>query len=1070
MSTNSSPNFDSHNNDSNDKSNTLDKDEENYIPEDEVSVVESSCRITTSEEQNNELNENTEQPKIEKSQSDTLEPLTSIFSSLFKEFMKPTGMDDFKNINIEDELKNNFFQEDDNFVGFDIKYDPITKQMTCIINHDLTKDPSFLGLEDKQQKSTSSNNSDKLNDVDENNDTDDANDKKDLSDTSEDEKDEKDEKDKLKKQKIETQDSPSSTDKKIKNVRSQIDFFSGIGNINKLDELLSADKFNNSDYTVNSLDIASLNNKITVLDWWLEKSKTHGIELKYTNRAIDEASRLSHIKILEWWYNSGLELKYTSRAVDSAITNGKIYSLKWWISKSKLTDGKSVELKYSADGFNKCRLEEFEILDLVKLWKFSDLEFKYGREFIDFMGRLRYFKLHKYLMDNKMIKSTDILKIEPNIIGGLAQKGNMINIMDLINGSRKKSKANYNLTDFPPEIIKHIEDKEAELDNNMLVNGKAKEYIESLVKIPFGKFRQEKIFKFMHDFIVKLNEEIKEFVLKSNSGTEELDNNKTESILLKPVELLNESHVIKFFAHETTQTQYSKLYSQYKTYINLRVEYLKYVDTVLNSTVFGHESTKKQFKCIIGQWLSGGLNNGVVIGVQGPPGVGKTSLIKSSLSKCLVDFIDYDFTDYKILLAKDSDNVPRPFSFISLGGSTNGSTLIGHNITYHGSTHGDIVKCLKQAKIMNPIIFFDELDKISKTENGNEISSVLTHITDPVQNEHFTDRYFNEVPIDLSKAVIVFSYNDPTRIDRILLDRIKEINLDALKLHEKICVAKKFIIPEIIKNMGYCTEDLTLSDEQIKTLALEYTWEAGVRKLKEKIEEVIRNVHLDRLVQTENKLLVPTIEDSYIEKVMSDYHKFNFKKVNSQNKVGCINGMYATSNGLGDIMAIQIKKTYSKDALAITTTGSLEKVISESITVAKTVAWNLLTPSNKNVVINSYTNQGLHVHCPDGSTSKDGPSAGAAITCAIYSLFMNKPILSTISMTGEIDLDGNITAIGGLDAKLSGAKRAGVKVAFVPEENMRDIEILKRKNPELLDDTFRVEFLNHITQAITKIF
>jgi ATP-dependent Lon protease len=156
--------------------------------------------------------------------------------------------------------------------------------------------------------------------------------------------------------------------------------------------------------------------------------------------------------------------------------------------------------------------------------------------------------------------------------------------------------------------------------------------------------------------------------------------------------------------------------------------------------------------------------------------------------------------------------------------------------------------------------------------------------------------------------------------------------------------------------------------------------------------------------------------------------------------------------------------------LTLQTTGSLEKVISESMNVAKTVAWNLLDKVKQNSLINSMTNTGLHIHCPDGSTSKDGPSAGAAITCGIYSVFINKPIKNDISMTGEIDLDGNITAIGGLDAKLSGAKRAGVKIAYVPEENRRNVEILLKKQPELQDSTFKIEFLSHINQAITKIF
>jgi ATP-dependent Lon protease len=184
-------------------------------------------------------------------------------------------------------------------------------------------------------------------------------------------------------------------------------------------------------------------------------------------------------------------------------------------------------------------------------------------------------------------------------------------------------------------------------------------------------------------------------------------------------------------------------------------------------------------------------------------------MIKGALSKCLVDWIDYNLDlnepylneiDYTNDNSNNNSNdkaKSRPFCFMSLGGTTNGSTLSGHNITYHGATSGDIVKNLKESGIMNPILYFDELDKISNTEHGHEISSVLTHITDPVQNSHFTDRYFSEVKIDLSKCIIVFSYNDTNKIDRILLDRIQEIRLNPIRPSEKLVICRKFIIPEI---------------------------------------------------------------------------------------------------------------------------------------------------------------------------------------------------------------------------------------------------------------------------------
>ena len=1011
--------------------------------------AEFDIKIDIKDDNKIKINDNeTENPETLNKDIPSFDPLNMIFSSLFQELMKPVD----KNSDLSSLIEQFKKETDSNIFGFDVKIDPETKMTTFEINHDLRTET------DNEEKDKNNLNNERL--------------KLKLMTEIEDEiintggilklvkadeyleKHPTDDITKLNEWFKGLQHETSINMKKCKNNGDNSDNSDVCG---ELSGELSGDLSDEcgdlsdacgdlNDFCV-SINTASINNKIDVLNWWLDKHQTYNLPLKYSSDALDNASKVGHIEVLDWWFNSGLKMKYTEKAVDLANINGMIRSLDWWLTKSKdennlKDENNSIEFKYSANSFNRCMLGEDEIIELVEWWKTNNLEIKYSQQFIDFMGNFRYIKLHEYLMNNKMIKSSDTLKIRPRIL----PRENVINIMELLGRGKQNSKPRYDTVGFPEEIIKHIEEKEQELDNNMLINGKAKEYIDSLVKIPFGKYRNENIFKFMGDYIKKVNDEVQN----------------------KMIVIRNESELIKFFKNVDNQQEYVKLYNLYCEFMILRVKYLEYVDTVLNTTVYGHESTKKQFKCIISQWLSGGFNKGVVIGVQGPPGVGKTSLIKGALAKCLVDFIDYDLEQLTIKLNVESEHISRPFSFISLGGSANGSTLIGHNITYHGSTHGDIVKCLKQAKVMNPIIFFDELDKLSKTENGYEISSVLTHITDPVQNEHFTDRYFTEVPIDLSRAVIVFSYNDASKIDRILLDRIKEINVGAITVREKVLIARNFMIPEICKNIGYVSEDISLTDEQIKNLVLEFTFEAGVRKLKEKLEEIIRNVHLDRLLKQEITEL-SVIDDDYISNIMNEHHKVILKKIISEPKVGCINGMYATSNGLGDIMHIQVKKTYTKEPLTLQTTGSLEKVISESINVAKTVAWNLLKPIEKNQVINSFVNTGIHIHCPDGSTSKDGPSAGGAITCAIYSLFTNKPIKTDISMTGEIDLDGNITAIGGLDAKLSGAKRAGVKIAYVPEENKRDVEILRKKMPELFDNTFTVEFINHISQVLAKV-
>ena len=327
----------------------------------------------------------------------------------------------------------------------------------------------------------------------------------------------------------------------------------------------------------------------------------------------------------------------------------------------------------------------------------------------------------------------------------------------------------------------------------------------------------------------------------------------------------------------------------------------------------------------------------------------------------------------------------------------------------------------------------------------------------------------SEVKIDLSKCIIIFSYNDTSKIDRILLDRIQEIRVDSIKHLEKIEICKKFLIPEICKNIGYNNQDFIIHDDRLSSIILEYTHEAGVRKLKEKLQEIIRLKHVARL---ENKSIdIKTkITKKFINDTFANYPKIHYKKIKDDTRIGYINGMYATTTGIGGITVIQVQRIYHKDILGIQITGSVEKVMSESIQVAKTVAYNLLTRTQQKNIGQDFKDTGLHIHCPEGATPKDGPSAGTAIACAIYSVFTEKPIRNDIAITGEIDLDGNVTMIGGLDAKLSGAKRAGVTLALVPKENMRDIEIIKRKNPTLIDEDFKVKLVSHINDVIKFIF
>jgi len=466
------------------------------------------------------------------------------------------------------------------------------------------------------------------------------------------------------------------------------------------------------------------------------------------------------------------------------------------------------------------------------------------------------------------------------------------------------------------------------------------------------------------------------------------------------------------------------------------------IKQTLDSAVHGHATAKRQLERIIGQWING-ENKGYCFGFEGPPGVGKTSLAKKGIADCL----------------KDADGQSRPFAFIAIGGSANGSTLEGHNYTYVGSTWGKVVEILMEKKCMNPIIFIDELDKVSKTEHGKEIISILTHLVDPTQNDTFQDKYFSGIDIDVSNILFVFSYNDAQLIDKILLDRIHRIKFDNLSLAEKVVIAQEFILPDIYKKMGL-TDVLVMDAAEIEFIIEEYTAESGVRKLKELLFDIVGEINLELLAgqaqgqaagqaagqaQAEAGLLTlpfKITKTAIIEKYLKDRDEVKIAKIHPVSIVGCINGLWANALGKGGVLPIEANYFPASTFLDLRLTGLQGDVMKESMSVAKTLAWSLLTDAEQKTLD---TKQGIHIHVPEGATPKDGPSAGTAITVVMYSLFSQKPIRHDLAITGEICLSGRITAIGGLDLKILGGIKAGVKTFLFPKENLKDFEKIEKK-------------------------
>lgn len=453
-------------------------------------------------------------------------------------------------------------------------------------------------------------------------------------------------------------------------------------------------------------------------------------------------------------------------------------------------------------------------------------------------------------------------------------------------------------------------------------------------------------------------------------------------------------------------------------------KYILNTSSILDSAVHGHEKAKRQVERVIGQWING-EQSGYCFGFEGPPGVGKTSLAKKGIAECL----------------KNEKGVSRPFSFIAIGGSSNGSTIEGHNYTYVGSTWGRIVDILMEKKCMNPIIFIDELDKVSKTEHGKEIIGILTHLIDPTQNDTFQDKYFNGIDLDLSKALFIFSYNDVEAIDKILLDRIHRIKFENLTLEDKLTITKNYILPEIYGKMGL-GDTISIADDVIINIIDEYTCEPGVRKLKEILFEIIGEINLSMLKDNTSYDLpivinYPDVKNKYLK----HRDEMRIKKIHSVHSVGLINGLWANALGKGGVLPIQANFYPSNTFLDLKLTGMQGDVMKESMNVAKTLAWSLLKVEESEMLLQKFEKtklQGIHIHCPEGAIPKDGPSAGTAITIVVYSLLTNKKIKNNVAITGEICLKGNVTAIGGLELKILGGIKAGVTHFMYPVDNDKD--------------------------------
>ena len=484
-------------------------------------------------------------------------------------------------------------------------------------------------------------------------------------------------------------------------------------------------------------------------------------------------------------------------------------------------------------------------------------------------------------------------------------------------------------------------------------------------------------------------------------------------------------------------------------------EFLENIEKRLDSQIFGHKLAKNKTLQILAKLISVQGSHISPIALSGPPGVGKTKF-----AQVLADCLDISFVQ------------------ITLGGQNDGELLHGHGYTYSGAQPGLIVKKMVDAGSARCIMYFDELDKcVAKNGQVNELMSILIHLTDPMTNGSFQDRFFQEITFPLNKVIFMFSFNDASKIDKILLDRMEVLDVGSYSVKEKITIANDYLLKQLCKDVGFEHKSVDFNQEVLTKIIEDYTFEPGVRSLKRSLENILLKLNIDKIYQ--RGIFESEFEYS-IEKpikitfdIATDFlgeSKVNFKCIHSKNMIGVVNGLYATSLCSGGIVPIQLTANHmgkhSKFVLKLT--GNQKKIMRESILYSFTTAINLLTDEGKDKFFKNYP-CGIHIHTPEAATPKDGPSAGVAFTLAFISVMLNLPIDRTIALTGEIDLYGNVSKIGGVKYKVQGAFKAKVNTVFLPMENKEDIEKTQKELPEIFDSDHKCLFIDHVFEVAEKV-
>lgn len=417
---------------------------------------------------------------------------------------------------------------------------------------------------------------------------------------------------------------------------------------------------------------------------------------------------------------------------------------------------------------------------------------------------------------------------------------------------------------------------------------------------------------------------------------------------------------------------------------------------------------------------------GSILCLVGPPGVGKTSIVKSV-----------------------AESMNREYISMRLGGVTDESEIRGHRKTYIGAMPGRIITNLQKAKTLNPVFLLDEIDKISSSYKADPASALL-ELLDPNQNSEFLDRYI-EIPVNLSKVMFVTTANTTQTIPSALLDRMEVIEVSGYTEYDKIIIAKKYLIPKQIKENGLKRSKIKISDKVIVKVIKNYTRESGVRNLERQIAKICRKVAMKIVEGAETVSVTVKNYKDFLgsEKVLDD-------DIVREPEVGIVTGLAWTSVG-GELLQIEVNTMNGKGKTQLT--GSLGDVMKESAIAS--ISFIKSEQEYFNLGKKVFEETDIHVHVPEGATPKDGPSAGITITTGIVSALTSRKVRQDIAMTGEVTIRGRVLPIGGLKEKVLAAKRYGINNVIIPKQNEKDLddipeEVLNDMNFHLVADVKEV--------------